>query len=473
MANVIVASAGTTGPRGPAWLSGAGAPVANAVGSLEGDFYLDTTNVGFYYGPRTNGLWGTPHPFGNSLNGVPLVNVTATTAPGAANDNTQGYTRGSYWLNTTNNQYYICANAATGAAVWQNLIPVGNAAGGDLSGTLPNPVVAKIQTIPINAGSPTGGQVLTGVQGGGTGAWLTPTNITTGLIGGGVMTQASSTSFSITQGLAIIADYVTTPLTPTVNRFTIPAQTITLTAGQLAQGVTWWVSDTNGNITSLNAQPTADQRRTSIQLGVVITSANVIVQVVSDPVYPPQIANQLQDLIYALGVFSTQGNQITANGANLSMNKSAGMMFSGSGNYAADPNNLHSVSNPAETPVSFRYVTQLTNSFSANKTVLDPTSYDNGGVITAIGGGSSQSTIQRVFLAATGTAGTQLTVQYGNVIYPNLSTAQQSIGAGPFLKNPDIGLTTLIAWVVTTRICTSLQDTTNASIILANKFATP
>jgi|SRR5579859_84725 len=118
MANVIVSSNGLQGQRGFSWLSGAGAPTANQVGSIDGDFYLDTTNVGFYYGPRSGGLWGTPHPFGNSLNGVPLINITATTDPGVSNDNTQGYSVGSTWVNITAGRVFFAISVATGAAAW-------------------------------------------------------------------------------------------------------------------------------------------------------------------------------------------------------------------------------------------------------------------------------------------------------------------------------------------------------------------
>jgi hypothetical protein len=45
-------------------------------------------------------------------------NLTATSDPGAGNDNTQGYGPLSIWLNTTNSRWWICASAATGAAVW-------------------------------------------------------------------------------------------------------------------------------------------------------------------------------------------------------------------------------------------------------------------------------------------------------------------------------------------------------------------
>jgi hypothetical protein len=119
--NVTVTTAGTSGPRGFSWLSGAGAPASNLVGSLDGDFYLDTTNVGFYYGPRAAGLWGTPHAFGNSLNGVPLTNVTATVAPTVSNDGTQGYAKGSLWINNTSGGVFIAVGVATGAAIWISL----------------------------------------------------------------------------------------------------------------------------------------------------------------------------------------------------------------------------------------------------------------------------------------------------------------------------------------------------------------
>jgi hypothetical protein len=45
-------------------------------------------------------------------------NTTATTDPGAGNDNTQGYFAGSLWVNTTNGRVWIAQAVATGAAAW-------------------------------------------------------------------------------------------------------------------------------------------------------------------------------------------------------------------------------------------------------------------------------------------------------------------------------------------------------------------
>jgi|GEM_PF-4232472 len=46
--------------------------------------------------------------------------LDATAAPGAGNDNTQGYSVGSVWVDVTNDKAYTCIDASTGAAVWQD-----------------------------------------------------------------------------------------------------------------------------------------------------------------------------------------------------------------------------------------------------------------------------------------------------------------------------------------------------------------
>jgi hypothetical protein len=45
-------------------------------------------------------------------------NLSATTDPGAANDDTQSYSVGSRWLNIISQRVWTCLSAATGAAIW-------------------------------------------------------------------------------------------------------------------------------------------------------------------------------------------------------------------------------------------------------------------------------------------------------------------------------------------------------------------
>jgi hypothetical protein len=69
----------------------------------------------------------------NLVPGAPTVlkdNFAANTFPTAANDNTQGYTEGSRWFDTTHNVVYLCMSAATGAAVWAQIVVKNNLAAG-------------------------------------------------------------------------------------------------------------------------------------------------------------------------------------------------------------------------------------------------------------------------------------------------------------------------------------------------------
>lgn len=124
MVNVTITTAGTAGPRGTGWLSGVGAP-SNSLG-FNGDFYLNTANTTVFYGPKANGAWPAPTPFGGG-SGV-QNNLTATRDPIATDDNTQGYSVTSVWLNTTSHAYFVAESVATNTAVWYQLYQLGTSA---------------------------------------------------------------------------------------------------------------------------------------------------------------------------------------------------------------------------------------------------------------------------------------------------------------------------------------------------------
>lgn len=300
----------------------------------------------------------------------------------------------------------------------------------------------------------------------------------TGVLSGGVMSPNVSNplSFNISQTYAYVADYVTNPASPNVVPVSIPAQTVVLSGASLTRQTNWWVADVNGNISSLASRPTEVQRRSLIQLGAtfsqVPTSAVSAVQ--TAPGVINQSPNQLYDLMNALGPFIVSGNQVTANGANLSFNKAIGELFAPGRNYASSANDPHTLINPAETPAVFRYCTRNASSFSAFTSTVDVGNYDLNGVITPIPNPTSTASVHRVFLFGTGTTQTQMAIQYGQNLYSNLTAAVNALGSINYALNPDVdGNGAVLAWIVAQKNCTSLLDTTTSSIVPAHKFSTP
>lgn len=349
-------------------------------------------------------------------------------------------------------------------------LPPNGPATGDLSGTYPAPTVAKVNGVTI-ANAPTAGTQLTATSST-SASWTTGVARSTGVLSGALLTLNSPTSIHISAGKGQIVDYTTSPGNPTITLIDIPDQIVTLNGTELGRPTNWWVANSSGVVTSLASQPNADQRRSSIQIGITAQLAGALAVTDTAPTYMADIGAQLYDLLFALGTFVSSGAQITTNGANLSLNLTAGSIFVGGRNYKNDTANPHNITVPAETPLSFRHILR-TGGGLPNTTTLDVTHYDNAGVLTAIPGGVNTSTVMRVYLFGTGTAGNQVLIQYGDQVFSTLAAAASSIGNTPFTINPALSSGALVGWVIVSKSSASLQDTATATILLANKFDRP
>lgn len=293
-------------------------------------------------------------------------------------------------------------------------------------------------------------------------------NQSTGLLSGGVLSVDTITSrFDMS---ALEAQYVDSTINGDPDRtvFSCPALDSQAVTNLATQDVTYILIDSSCTITQQATFPSASERRAKVFVGRLnhsnrtsILFANTIADYLQSPM------SQVYDLMNSLGAFNIgDGNKITANGANLSMNKSAGEMFVASYNYATDNQSPNNVTNIARTAFGFRYATQTTLSGS-NVTVLDPTNYDNAGTITAIGGGPNTASVQRVYLFPSN----NITVQYGQATYLNLAAAIQGISSESFVVTPTSkGLAIPIAYIAIQKNCTSLLDTSCSKIIATNIF---
>jgi hypothetical protein len=98
-------------------------------------------------------------------------------------------------------------------------------------------------------------------------------------------------------------------------------------------------------------------------------------------------------------------------------------------------------------------------------TVIDPTRYDNNGVLTLVPGGTNTSTIQRVWLFPTNVTTAQIAVQYGQQTYSSLAAAVAAIGKEPFVAAPVTAVGALIGYIAVIRTATNLSDPAQATFV--------
>lgn len=304
-------------------------------------------------------------------------------------------------------------------------------------------------------------------------------SFSTGVLSGGEISPNVGTpsSIDITAMVGYVVDFQTDEVRPTATRVSTPPLTVAMDAGALSRPVTHWLIDVNGAVIQQANRPGNIQRRQQIYLGITAQSGGVIVQDQSLPVILAQPNNQFVDLLESLGSFNVSGNVVTANGVNRSINKTAGTIFSRSISHfvmGVRTDNPHIATTPAQTPVTLRYTLQTNTPLSAPTTFVNPTQYDNAGVLTAVGGGANQSTIQRVWLSGSNNAADQVVLQYGQRTHASLAAAVDAIGSGTFVPRAEIqGVSALIGWICMIRTATNLSDPTQAIFVTAGKFATP
>ena len=293
-------------------------------------------------------------------------------------------------------------------------------------------------------------------------------NSFTGLISGGYLQVNSNPAlFNISGGTGQIVDYSNTAIPKIINVSwndfvgVVPTYLSTF-------DISYVLITSGGTVFQTSTFPSQLQRRNNIFIGRLshsnrtsISFANAIPDIVGD------LGNNLYDFYDALGQFNITGNVISTNGANLTFVKNAGTMFTRAYNYSLTPVAPNIVNVPASsTPASFAYRTQ-TGGTTSNVTVIDPTKYDVNGVVTTVPGGGGTATIQRVFLFPGG----NIRIQYGQHTYTSLANAISGLNDENFIITSSLqNLSILIGYIVVTKNCTDLTDTTRAKIIKAARF---
>jgi hypothetical protein len=309
-------------------------------------------------------------------------------------------------------------------------------------------------------------------------------DLSTGIASGGDMIPdvLNPAAVEIKPLIGYIVDN-TDPLSvePTVTRVDYPGGIVPLDAGSLLRTITYWRMDASQNLIQQALRPTPEEYRQSLVLGLSLyeTTLGFIFGTQSLPTILPQQANQLVDLMDALGPFAVNGNKMTPNaGANLSVDKSGGLLFARAFTYTVGgiyTDNPHITMSPNLVPAAVRYITQNPVTVTPPPSfTIDPANYDVGGVVTPIPGASTTATVQRIYLFAADDPQGLVVFQYGQNTYATLADAVRSVGAGEqFLPSPVTEQGALIGYLAVTKAATDLTDRTQAVFMYAGKFATP
>jgi hypothetical protein len=212
--------------------------------------------------------------------------------------------------------------------------------------------------------------------------------------------------------------------------------------------------------------PTPQERRENIYLGKVNHPNRSTISSINNTVdFDVSPMSALRDLWTPLKLIN-QGILVSANGANLNINTSAGTLWGNGIGWITSQLNPDSISISGTSPTTFQYRVQTGGTFS-NTTTIDVSHYDLNGVVTAVGGGAGSSTNQRVYLFPTGL----VRIQYGQTVYGTLAAAVAGVQTESFVEYPNNRDNAILIGVISVnKNATLLNNTGQAVFTLVSKF---
>ena len=286
------------------------------------------------------------------------------------------------------------------------------------------------------------------------------------------MTTASTTTFNIAplKGWLVKNTYEYA-LTPDVQSINYTGDTNIPVINIASADSTYILINSGLTITQQITFPTPQQRRENIYLGKVNHPNRTSILNINNTVdYDVSPMSALRDLWSPIKLIN-QGIIPSPNGANLSFNTSAGILWGNGINWHNNQLSPNNVIIAGKSPASFNYRTQ-TGGTSTSVTVIDPRNYDVGGVITSIGNANLDSaTNQRIYMYPTGV----INVLYGQTVYASLTAAVAAVQSEAFIPYPNAEANGILIGILSVRndIGTDgqpLSNTSYAKFTFVSKF---
>jgi hypothetical protein len=233
--------------------------------------------------------------------------------------------------------------------------------------------------------------------------------------------------------------------------------------------------DKDGLLVQLTSTTRA-QVRDTFSLGEVQHDDNTTITAIAQTTNVPSIgvASSLFDLTQALGDINISGNVFSANGANLSIDKTIGEIYTLWFNAKTSIKDPSVVGHPAITLATFIYTfrdgiggfTVTTGNTLIGPGVYDDDSVTGAGTVPLGTVANNMFQINRIFLGQANT----VIIQYGQATYSSISDAEAAIGSEIFDLNPDLNDVMLRGWLITKGNAVDLTNAGQAKFITAGKF---
>ena len=313
-------------------------------------------------------------------------------------------------------------------------------------------------------------------------------NLYTGLLSGGVLSSTlGSTTFNLSSGSGIIvalnASTGSTDPFPIIQYVKWPQQLNNPITYSGSAKITYVGINSSGTIVQQTVpfgSTDVTQWDTQIELGIVLhLSGSVSTGVYNAPQTAYGFAQRTDDFIRAFGPVKISGHTLQASGSTLGLTKTAGTAYNNGANYINNPNHPSTVTDPAiNTSKIYRYYVSGstpvidTGVANAGYTAIDPTLYNNNGVLTTVPGSGANKkwSIQRVFWIPNSPTNAFL-VYYGNDTYASSLDAQNGIQTEVFTEAPNTAQNAiLIGYIIVRKDSTNLSDGTTAYITQGGLF---
>lgn len=316
-----------------------------------------------------------------------------------------------------------------------------------------------------------------------TGNILSPQQIalsgSTRLISGGTVSEATTTSAQVLAGVGDFIDSYTDPENPTGVRISWSTQIVALT-NILTDPATILAVNSSGVVTQFTSID-APNFRDHVFVGFAVHAGQTVIESVStNPLMSPTDPSlAVRDLAAAVGAINRRGNMASANGVNLTINKSSGIIGANGANWfisRKDP--FFRALGSLTAPILVYTWRNGSGGFNfgvgggAGFNEIVPGAFDDGTVSTTSPNGvvaNNRWSIHTIYVAVENT----IVVHYGQQDFATREDAQAEVLHRDFETNPlitDLGTLVAVAFIIVRGAGTDLSIIGDAKFLRATRF---